>query len=52
MDAEGLLRIEFSEGVKQLPTSEGEWQCVSGKLTFEVSAAAVAEPASAALLRR
>lgn len=48
--SDGLLRIEFSEGFKDFApgTPEGQW--VSGTLSFDVSAAAVPEPASAALV--
>jgi hypothetical protein len=48
--SDGLLRIEFSEGFKDfaMDTVEGQW--VSGNLTFDVTAAAVPEPASAALV--
>ncbi|CAN5176691.1 hypothetical protein BH11PSE10_BH11PSE10_11050 [soil metagenome] len=48
--AAGLLRIEFSEGYKDFlaGTTEGQW--VSGNLTFDVTAAAIPEPASAALM--
>jgi len=48
--SDGLLRIEFSESFKDLApgTAEGQW--VSGNLSFDVSAAAVPEPASAALV--
>jgi len=48
--ADGLLRIEFSEAFKDLANgvAEGEW--VSGNLTFGVSAGALPEPASVALV--
>jgi hypothetical protein len=47
--ADGLLRIEFSEGYKDfgLGVAEGQW--TSGHLTFGVTAAAVPEPGSMAL---
>jgi len=47
--ADGLLRLEFSETYKDfaLDVVEGRW--VSGSLTFDVTAAAVPEPGSAAL---
>jgi MYXO-CTERM domain-containing protein len=47
--ADGLLRIEFSETFKDfaLNVAEGRW--ASGTLTFDVTAAAVPEPGSAAL---
>ncbi|MDR7332341.1 PEP-CTERM sorting domain-containing protein [Roseateles asaccharophilus] len=47
--SDGLLRIEFSEAYKDfaMDVSEGEW--LRGSLTFDVTAAAVPEPASAAL---
>jgi hypothetical protein len=45
--ADGLLRIEFSEGYKDFAAGVAEGQWVSGQLTFGVSA--VPEPASAAL---
>ena len=48
--SDGLLRIEFSESFKDFApgTADGQW--VSGILSFDVSAAAVPEPASAALV--
>lgn len=47
--ADGLLRIEFSDEFKDFTAgaAEGEW--LGGTLTFDVTAAAVPEPASAAL---
>ena len=45
--ADGLLRIEFSEGFKDFGLNVAEGQWVSGNLTFDVSA--VPEPASAVL---
>jgi len=45
---DGKLRIEFSEGYKDLGVGVAEGQWVSGSLTFGVSA--VPEPASVALL--
>lgn len=47
--ADGLLRLEFSEGFKDFANgvAEGEW--VSGNLTFGVSIGAVPEPASITL---
>jgi len=48
--ADGLLRLEFSDAFKDFANgvSEGEW--VSGNLTFGVSAGALPEPASVALV--
>ena len=48
--ADGKLRLEFSEAYKDFApgTAEGQW--VSGKLTFDVTAAPVPEPASAVLV--
>ncbi|MFT7724058.1 MAG: PEP-CTERM sorting domain-containing protein [Roseateles sp.] len=46
--ADGKLRIEFSEGYKDLALGVAEGQWVGGQLTFDVSA--VPEPASAALM--
>ncbi|MFG6416948.1 PEP-CTERM sorting domain-containing protein [Roseateles sp. DC23W] len=48
--ADGLLRIEFSDEFKDFAvgTAEGHW--LNGTLTFDVTAAAVPEPASAALV--
>ena len=46
--ADGLLRIEFSEGYKDFALNVAEGQWVSGNLTFDVSA--VPEPSSAALV--
>jgi len=48
--ADGKLRIEFSEAFKDSATGVTEGQWVSGNLTFDVTAAAVPEPGSAALL--
>lgn len=48
--ADGKLRIEFSEGYKDFANGVAEGQWVSGNLTFDVTAAAVPEPASAALV--
>lgn len=45
--ADGLLRIEFSEGFKDFGLNIAEGQWVSGHLTFDISA--VPEPASALL---
>ncbi|RZL35076.1 MAG: PEP-CTERM sorting domain-containing protein [Rubrivivax sp.] len=48
--ADGKLRLEFNESFmdpERLGLADGEW--VSGKLTFDVTAAAVPEPASATL---
>lgn len=47
--ADGLLRLEFSEGYKDFATGVAEGQWVGGTLTFGVSAGAVPEPASIAL---
>lgn len=47
--ADGLLRIEFSEAFKDFNAGVAEGQWTSGTLTFDVTAAAVPEPASAAL---
>lgn len=49
-EADGLLRIEFSEAFKDFGLGQAEGQWLSGNLTFDVSAAAVPEPASAALM--
>lgn len=46
--ADGLLRIEFSEGFKDFALDMAEGQWVSGNLTFGISA--VPEPAGVALL--
>jgi hypothetical protein len=48
--ADGLLRLEFSEGFKDFAdgVAEGEW--VSGNFTFGVSVGAVPEPASVTLV--
>ena len=48
--ADGLLRIEFSESFKDFAVGTVEGQWVSGHLTFDVTAAAVPEPAAAALM--
>lgn len=48
-DADGKLRIEFSEEFKDLAPGVAEGQWVSGNLTFDVTAAAVPEPSQAAL---
>lgn len=48
-DADGKLRIEFSEEFKDFANGVTEGQWVSGNLTFDVTAAAVPEPGSAAL---
>ena len=48
--SDGLLRIEFSEAYKDFATGVVEGQWVSGSLGLGVTAAAVPEPASAALL--
>lgn len=47
--ADGKLRVEFSEGYKDFATGVAEGQWVSGHLTFDVTAAAVPEPTSAAM---
>ena len=47
--ADGLLRIEFSEGFKDFALDMAEGQWVSGNLTFGVTAAAVPEPGGLAL---
>ena len=47
--ADGLLRIEFSEFTKDFAKGVVEGQWTSGTLTFDVTAAAVPEPGSAAL---
>ena len=46
--ADGLLRIEFSEGFKDFALDMAEGQWVSGNRTFGISA--VPEPAGVALL--
>lgn len=48
--SDGMLRIEFSEAYKDFAqdTSEGAW--LSGMLSFDVSVAAVPEPAGMALV--
>ncbi|MFX1678755.1 PEP-CTERM sorting domain-containing protein [Mitsuaria sp. CC2] len=48
--ADGLLRLEFSEAYKDfaLDVAEGEW--LRGSLTFDVTASAVPEPGTAALV--
>jgi hypothetical protein len=48
--ADGLLRLEFSEAYKDFApgVAEGEW--LRGNLTFDVTASAVPEPASLALV--
>ena len=46
---DGLLRIEFSEAYKDFANGVAEGQWVSGSLGLGVTAAAVPEPASAAL---
>ena len=48
--SDGLLRIEFSETYKDAANGVAEGQWVSGSLGLGVTAAAVPEPASAALL--
>ena len=48
--SDGLLRIEFSEAYKDFDNGVAEGQWVSGSLGLGVTAAAVPEPASAALL--
>jgi len=48
--ADGMLRIEFSEGYKDFAMGAVEGQWVSGNLTFDVTAAPVPEPASVALM--
>ena len=48
-DADGKLRLEFSEEFKDFANGVVEGQWVSGNLTFDVTAAAVPEPGSAAL---
>lgn len=48
--ADGLLRIEFSERFKDYAQNVAEGQWVSGTLRLDVTAAAVPEPASIALL--
>lgn len=45
--ADGLLRLEFSEGFKDFAVGVAEGQWVSGQLSFDVTA--VPEPASATL---
>lgn len=49
--ADGLLRLEFSEGYKDFATNTAEGLWVSGNLTFNVTTATttVPEPGSAAL---
>jgi len=47
--SDGLLRIEFSEAYKDAANGVAEGQWVSGSLGLGVTAAAVPEPASAAL---
>lgn len=47
--ADGLLRLEFSEGFKDFAVNVAEGQWLSGQLSFDVTAAAVPEPASATL---
>jgi hypothetical protein len=48
--ADGLLRLEFSEAYKDfaLDVAEGQW--LRGSLSFDVTASAVPEPASVALV--
>ncbi len=48
--ADGLLRIEFSEAFKDLALDVAEGQWLRGTLTFDVTASAVPEPGSAALV--
>lgn len=48
--SDGLLRIEFSEAHKDFDNGVAEGQWVSGSLGLGVTAAAVPEPASAALV--
>jgi hypothetical protein len=48
--ADGKLRLEFSDAYKDFAPGAAEGQWVSGKLTFDVTAAAVPEPASAVLV--
>ena len=48
--ADGKLRIEFSEAYKDFARGVVEGQWVSGSLTFDVAAAAVPEPGTAALV--
>lgn len=48
--ADGLLRVEFSEGFKDFASGVAEGQWLSGNLTFDVTVAAVPEPASALLV--
>lgn len=47
---DGLLRLEFSEAYKDLAPGVAEGQWLSGQLVFDVSAAAVPEPASVTLM--
>ncbi|MBI3349969.1 MAG: PEP-CTERM sorting domain-containing protein [Burkholderiales bacterium] len=47
--ADGKLRIEFSEAFKDFSSGVVEGQWISGNLTLDVTAAAVPEPATAAL---
>lgn len=47
--ADGLLRLEFNEYTKDFANGVVEGRWVSGTLTFDVTAAAVPEPGSAAL---
>ncbi|PTT81784.1 PEP-CTERM sorting domain-containing protein [Pelomonas sp. HMWF004] len=48
--ADGLLRIEFSEAYKDFANGVAEGQWTAGRLTFDVTTAAVPEPASLALV--
>lgn len=48
--ADGLLRLEFSEGFKDFGTGVAEGQWIGGNLMFGVSMGAVPEPASVTLV--
>jgi hypothetical protein len=48
--ADGLLRIEFSEAYKDFATGMAEGQWTGGSLSFDITASAVPEPASLALV--
>lgn len=48
--ADGLLRLEFSEAYKDFAAGVAEGQWTAGNLSFDVTAAAVPEPASLALV--
>lgn len=47
--ADGLLRLEFSESYKDFAAGIADGRWLGGTLTFDVTAAAVPEPASALL---